>query len=305
MHVIPGSSRGLKVLALALAVTNLILWYTVPWLRNALDPRLTSPFRPVLVNGVQELLVYFDPWLAGGVFPVMYTLGFVAMAFLFQPDPDPVRPSFGCAAVAKLLLSFEAVWLFLTALPILCRGPDWNLYWPWEPWTPKFELTYRPNFSNIFWWTLTGQNPVYQPWVLREAPGFLLVAGYLSLGLLVARILARGAGRFATLCCFVLLTLLALAPLVFRKIVHAADDFRLELSVWLGAICFIVVASYLFFRLLRQLQPSGVMFPMALWRSVLLVFLVQVAALVPVKVLLYWAFDLKYVINLPEFDWNL
>src|SRR5262249_44018560 len=82
----------LKVLAGALAATNLLLWHAVPWLRDSFDAmtgRLGSPHRPMFLNGVQELLVYYDPWLARGVFPAVYTLGFVAIAFLCQPPQDP------------------------------------------------------------------------------------------------------------------------------------------------------------------------------------------------------------------------
>src|SRR5947207_1778124 len=111
MHAVPTGSRGLKALALALAVANVVLWYAAPWLRDALDAltgRLAAPDRPVILTGVQELFVYFDPWLARGVFPTVYTLGFVAIAFLFQPAPNPAGADSGSAAVAILLLGFEA-----------------------------------------------------------------------------------------------------------------------------------------------------------------------------------------------------
>src|SRR5262249_36917313 len=51
--------RGLKVLGLALALTNLALWFGVVWLRSGFDAlagRLHDPHRPVVVFGVQELL---------------------------------------------------------------------------------------------------------------------------------------------------------------------------------------------------------------------------------------------------------
>jgi hypothetical protein len=65
-------------------------------------------------------------------------------------------------------------------------------------------------------------------------------------------------------------------------------------------------ASYLLSRLLKAWSRSQVSGrPMAYWRCLLLVLLVQVAALVPVKVLLYWAFDMKYFIYLPEYSVNV
>src|SRR5436190_7617743 len=104
MHAVAKGSSRLKVLALALAVANVMLWYIAPWLHDSFDAltgRLIPTQRPaVIVNGVQELLVYYDPWLARGVFPIVYTLGFVAIAFLFQPAPKPAGPASGSAAVA-------------------------------------------------------------------------------------------------------------------------------------------------------------------------------------------------------------
>src|SRR5262249_54080532 len=185
MHVTARSGRGLKVLAVALAATNLLLWHAVPWLRDSFDAmtgRLGSPHRPMFLNGVQELLVYYDPWLARGVFPAVYTLGFVAIAFLCQPPQDPAGADPGQSVVAILLLGFETVWVFLIAFAILCRGPDWNFYLPWEAQGPKLVPLSLINFSDVFWWQLAGQQAPHTPWVVREAPGLLLAAGYLALG---------------------------------------------------------------------------------------------------------------------------
>ncbi|HEY7423115.1 MAG TPA: hypothetical protein VH682_02625, partial [Gemmataceae bacterium] len=216
MATLARNSRGLKVLALALALTNLALWFGVVWLRNSFDAlagRLHAPHRPGVYFGVQELLVYYDPWLACGVFPAVYTLGFVAIAFLFRPAKDPMSAGTGSTVVAILLLVFEIVWVFLIAFAIFFRGPDWNFYWPGEAWNPKVVPQNPGNFSGVFWRLLAGQQILPTPWVVREAPGLLLAAGYLSLGLLVARSLSRGAGHFTASCFFLLLMLFMLTPL--------------------------------------------------------------------------------------------
>jgi hypothetical protein len=41
------------------------------------------------------------------------------------------------------------------------------------------------------------------------------------------------------------------------------------------------------------------------WRSALVVFLLQVATLVPLKVASYWLFNIKYWIAEPTFFWNI
>ena len=287
-----------------------LLWFGVVWLRNSFDAlagRLHSPHRPGVYCGVQELLVYYDPWLACGVFPAVYTLGFVAIAFLFQPAKNPTAADSLSAAVAILLLVFEIVWAFLIAFAIFFRGPDWNFDWPWEAWDPKVVPQNPGNFSAIFWWHIAGQRMLDTPWVLGEAPGLLLAVGYLSLGLLVARSLSRGVGHSTASCFFLLLMLFALAPLFIRMMMSSdVGNFDLKLSLLLPVTGLVFVASYLLFRLLRAWGRSQVSVrPMAYWRCVLLVLLVQVAALVPVKVLLYWAFDTKYFIYLPEYSVNV
>jgi hypothetical protein len=310
MATLARNSRGLKVLGLALALTNLALWFGVVWLRNGFDAlasRLHSPHRPGVLFGVQELLVYYDPWLARGVFPAVYTLGFVAIAFLFQPAPNAAGASSGSAVVAILLLSFETVWVFLIAFAILLRGPDWNFYWPWEAWDRKFVLWNPAHFSSIFWWHLAGQWVPHTTWVVREAPGMVLAVGYLALGLLVARSLYRGAGYSTASCFFLLLMLFLLAPLIIRMMMSPdVGNIDLKLLLLLPLTGLVCAASYLLFRLLRawgRSQVSGR--PMAYWRCVLLVLLVQVATLIPVKALLYWAFDMKYFIYLPEYSVNI
>jgi hypothetical protein len=304
MRAIAQTSRGLKVLALALAAANVLLWFAVPWLRHALDPRLASPHRPILVHGLQELLVYYDPWLSHGVFPFVYTLGFVAIAFLFRPDPNPIIARPGCADVAILLLGLEAVWLFLVAFAILFRGPNWSLYWPWEEWDPKGALWYGGSFSDDFWWVWAGQAFPGISWAVHEAPGLLLLSGYFSLGLLVARTVSWGTGYYLAYCCFFLLMCLALPPLIFRSAVAATGDVGGEIWLVLRVAGLIFGTSYLFFRLLRVwCRPVGAVRPMAYGRCVLLVFLVQLAALVPIKMVLYWTFGLKYLIFYGPAPW--
>jgi len=301
---------GLKVLGLALALTNLALWFGVVWLRNSFDAlagRLHSPYRPGVFFGVQELLVYYDPWLARGVFPIVYMLGFVAIGFLYQPTKEPESRDPISFALVILLLFFETVWLFLIAFALFCRGPDWNFYWPWEPWNPKVVPMNPANFSGIFWWHLAGHRVPQAPWFVREAPGLLLVVGYFSLGLLVARSLSRGVGRTAVTCFSLLFMLFGLLPLTLRMILSQdVANFYLVLLLFLPVPTLIVGASYLLFRLLRARELSEMSGgPMACWRWDLLVLLVQLAALVPVKVLLFWAFDMKYFISLPEYAVNV
>jgi len=53
------------------------LWFWVPAIRAFIDQRTgrwADPNNPIILNGVQELLVYFDPLLARVVIPFVYTV---------------------------------------------------------------------------------------------------------------------------------------------------------------------------------------------------------------------------------------
>jgi hypothetical protein len=301
---------GLKVLALVLVFVNLVLWYAAPWLRDVFDAmtgRLASPRRPMALNGVQELLVYYDPWLACYVFPFVYTLGFIMIAFLFRPAPDFAGTGFGAAVLAVLLVIFESIWISLIVFAILFRGPEWNFYWPWEAWTPKLVPLNTVNFSEVFWY-VSNLRIANASWTVREAPGLILAAGYLCVGLLFARSLSRGTSYFPAACSFVVLMLFALAPLLLRKMLAPAfDDFAVKRLIFLLLITgLVVLATYMLFRLMRawcRFRVAGR--PMVYWRCALVVFLVQLAALLPAKVLLHAVFGLKYFLHFPKYWVNV
>jgi hypothetical protein len=293
-------SRGLIILGLTLALTNLALWFGVIGLRNGYDSllgRRDDPCRPGVFSGVQELLVYYDPWLARGLFPVVYTLGFVAIGFLFKTAPDATdrpAPSFGAILVAVVLLGFEGVWLFLIAMAIFCRGPNWNFFWPWEAWDAHLVVPInRSNLSEYAWFRLTNHAGGEGPWFVRESPGLLFAVGYLLLGVITAMSVARNKGCFLAYCWLVFLLTLILA-LVFPP-VACMPVTGLFLAV--GYLVHRVFSEW------RKPQSTGACMPF--WRSFLLVFLIQLAFLVPLKMLLYGLCNWKYFIFLPEFNLNV
>lgn len=231
-----------KALGVGLALFNILLWFAVPAIRTAADAafgRVIERNNPMIINGVQELLVYFDPWLARFVFPVVYTIGLAAIAFLGSSGAGAgqSRP----IAVALLLLGFEAVWLFLIAVAVCLRGPNWNLFWPGEAWDPHkvVPLNYI-NLSDYYWNAWMGRPLEGMHWSLRELPGIGLLAGYFLAGVGLA---------------------------IF--------------------VCWPI----------RRWPTYG--------RCLALVLLVQLAAMVPLKMLLRWTFDLKYVIFIPEYFLNV
>jgi hypothetical protein len=191
-----------RILGISLALVNLLLWFCVPAIRAFVDEttsRWSNTDNPRIGMGVQELLVYFDPWLAGVVFPLIYIFGLAAIPFLMQRSPAGTGPRPGLVRtviVSLLLIAFELVWLLLIAVGVFLRGPNWNIFWPGEPWDEsKVVPLNNVNLSDAVWLGSGGRTVDSMPWVVRELPGLALVGGYLLTGMVIAYWLYRSGSR--------------------------------------------------------------------------------------------------------------
>ena len=83
--------------------------------------------------GLQELLVYFDPWLAGMVLPTLIIIGLVLIPYI---DPNPRGKGYYTFKERKFsMLGFSfglALWYVLILVGVFFRGLDWSWYWPWD-----------------------------------------------------------------------------------------------------------------------------------------------------------------------------
>jgi hypothetical protein len=106
-------------------------------LRAEADPSWTeNPAKaPWYFLGLQELLVYFDPWLAGVVLPTLIVVGLMAVPYI--DIYNPVSGQYGLSrrkkAGAIFLFGFF-LWFALIIVGTFFRGPSWHFYWPWESW---------------------------------------------------------------------------------------------------------------------------------------------------------------------------
>jgi hypothetical protein len=227
----------LILLGVGFAVTNATLWFSAPAIRDAVDAsygRLDAPGRPNIIFGVQELLVYFDPFLARIVFPIIFTAGFALIPFLGQSsDPETSEPTIDRAylvVASGFLLFLEAIWLVLIGVGIWCRGPNWNFYWPSERWDPwRIETLNYINLSELFWLLLFPTSDKLG-WLTRESPGLLLIGIYFLFGaalILVARWKQRGFWRILTATWILQLALLIPLKMACRFL------FNLQYFIWL------------------------------------------------------------------------
>lgn len=152
----------------ALAITFVLLVWSL--LANApletlADPNLTpNPSKaPWYFVGLQELLVYFDPWIAGVALPTLILVGLAAIPYI---DPNPVGVgyyNFRDRKFAVGMFTFGlTMWFVLIFIGYYMRGPGWELYMPWEPWdvhrppTSTEGLRSMPNalgllFLAVYW----------------------------------------------------------------------------------------------------------------------------------------------------------
>src|SRR5438034_6934411 len=130
--------------------------------------------------GLQEMLVYFDPWLAGVVLPGLIIAGLIAIPYI---DKNPKGNGYFTfkerkAEISIFLFGFAVLWVSLIVLGTFLRGPNWNFFGPFEFWdVHKLEALTNVNLSEYVWVRLFRIGmPSF--WLIREAPGILLVIFY-------------------------------------------------------------------------------------------------------------------------------
>ncbi len=92
--------------------------------------------------GLQELLIFFDPWLAGVIIPSILLVGLILVPFI-DPNKEGAigRYTFRDRPVAVSVFGFGFVmWYVLIIIGQFFRGPARMFYWPWEDKTVLKEL---------------------------------------------------------------------------------------------------------------------------------------------------------------------
>lgn len=104
--------------------------------------------------GLQEMLVYFDPWMAGVVLPGIIIVGLIAIPFI---DINPKGNGYYTFkerkwAIAGFLFGWLALWIFLIQIGTFLRGPNWTFYGPFEYWDAhKVVAENNVNLAEYFW----------------------------------------------------------------------------------------------------------------------------------------------------------
>ncbi len=236
-----------ELIAMIAVTFLLVIWAVVlkaPLEQPATSAKAPNPSKaPWYFLGLQEMLVYFDPWMAGIVLPMTIMGGLIAIPYIdFNKKGNGYftfneRPF----AIIMFLIGFLVMWVTLIVLGTFLRGPNWNFFGPFEYWdTHKVLPLNNVNLSDKFWLNLLGR-PLPANWVLRELPGII----------------------------FVLLYLAAVPPLLARTVMR---DFYIKM----GFIRYMVLMN-----------------------------LLLLMASLPIKMMLRWAINLKYIVYIPEYFFNI
>jgi hypothetical protein len=242
-----------------IALTAFLIFWAIalpaPLEEPASSVKTPNPSKaPWYFLGLQEMLVYFDPWMAGVVLPSLIVVGLMAIPYIDFNKQGNGYYTIKQRKFAYIIFQFGflEMWITLIVLGTLLRGPNWNFFGPYEYWDAhKVEALNNVNLSEYFWRDLLGMSLPVAPSgsdkatqfayiMLREAPGILLTLGYF----------------------------IALPPIM------ALTVFR------------------------RYFQRMGLI------RFMLMANLMLFMASLPIKMILRWVFNLKYIIAIPEYFLN-
>src|SRR5438034_8991640 len=236
-----------ELISLIVCSVVLIVWSILlkaPLEQPANPANTPNPSKaPWYFLGLQEMLVYFDPWLAGVVLPGLIIAGLIAIPYI---DKNPKGNGYYTFAERKaevtiFLFGFVILWASLIVLGTFLRGPNWNFFGPFEYWDiHKLEALTNVNLSEYIW--VRGMRTgLPTNWFVREIFGIVLVLIYIFAMPVV------------------------LARTWFKRYYAKLDAPR----YYVGAFLFLMMMA------------------------------------LPIKMLLRWLFNLKYIVAIGEFFFNI
>ncbi len=175
-----------EFIATLVTMVILMVWSLVvdaPLEEPANPSRTPNPSKaPWYFLGLQEMLVYFDPWLAGVIIPGLLIAGLMVLPYV---DVNPKGNGYYCYeerkfAINSFLFGFLVLWVALIIIGVFLRGPGWNFFMPWQEWDPHKVVA------------LTNVNLVDLPVIKSFSPLFKVGGVDILGGLVLGAYLATG-----------------------------------------------------------------------------------------------------------------
>ena len=236
-----------ELIAMVVETIVLVVWgiaLQAPLEQPASSTVAPNPSKaPWYFLGLQEMLVYFDPWMAGVVLPSMIIVGLMAIPYI-----DTNKLGNGYYTIKQRMFAYVTfqygylvLWVILILLGTFLRGPNWNFFGPYEYWdVHKLIPLNNVNLSDIFWVQLLGTAKPTNI-LTRELPGIAISLAYFA-------VIPPLLGKF-----------------FFKKYIAESGSMR-----------FYVLAGLLLFM-----------------------------ASLPIKMVLRWTINLKYLVAIPEYFFNI
>ncbi|MDN3510297.1 MAG: cytochrome C [Candidatus Jettenia sp. CY-1] len=216
-----------EFLAVIICTILLIVWSVLldAPLEEHSDPTMTpNPAKaPWYFLGLQEMLVYFDPWIAGVVFPILIIIGLMAIPYV---DFNPKGNGYYTFKERKFALltfcfGFHILWILLIIIGVFMRGPGWLWFWPWQEWDPH-RIVAETNYD------LTSFIGIDSKSLLGFIIGGTVVIGYFFMGITIPYRLMKAKESVAleklgiikySIVAFLFLSMIALPIKVFLRLV--------------------------------------------------------------------------------------
>lgn len=163
-------------------------------LEEPANPSITpNPAKaPWYFLGLQDMLVYFDPWIAGVVIPGIIIFGLMAIPYV---DTNPKGNGYYTFrdrwfSILTFWFGFLILWVFEIVIGTFFRGPGWMWFWPWEEW----DLHRVVSETNINLNEFLGNITHIQALKSENAGfviGFLMIASYYLIGSIIPYIILK------------------------------------------------------------------------------------------------------------------
>lgn len=188
IHVWPYLVR-IEFLATVIVTIILFVWsitLNAP-LEEPANPNLTmNPSKaPWYFLGLQEMLVYFDPWIAGVVMPSLIMVGLMVFPYV---DSNPLGNGYYTFRQRRFAVGMFAIgflqWILLIVIGTFIRGPGWIWFWPGQTWDHNAVVYDRNRDLHDIVADMTGFTLLSSSWVLKAIFGLIVVSLFFLVGAL-------------------------------------------------------------------------------------------------------------------------